>query len=64
MGNRATRVRTRSLAFAVGVFLLAACTPHHVAVTHPCPAVSTRGAPQLAKVGLTPRELKAHDACH
>jgi hypothetical protein len=52
------------LVFASLALVLAACTPHHVAITHPCPAVSTRGAPQLAKVGLTPRQLKAHDACH
>jgi hypothetical protein len=62
--NRARGVGTRRLVFAVGVFVVAACTPHHVAVTHPCPAVSSRGAPQLARIGLTPRTLKAHIACH
>jgi hypothetical protein len=46
-----------------GTSLLAACTPHQVAQTHPCATPSNRGAPQLAKIGLTPAELKAQAKC-
>jgi hypothetical protein len=63
--GRASRPRRVFLA-AVAVLSaagLAACTPHKVSLTHPCPAVSNRGASQLPKIGLTPKELKAQQKC-
>jgi hypothetical protein len=40
-----------------------ACTPHHEAVTHPCPTIAGRGVIALAKVGLAPQELKLQEKC-
>jgi hypothetical protein len=47
----------------LGASGLAACTPHKEAQIFPCPAASPRGAPQLPRIGLTPRELKAQQKC-
>ena len=47
----------------LGSTVTAACTPHTVAVKHPCPDLSVRGAVALAKIGLTPDELKAQPHC-
>ena len=43
--------------------VVAGCEPHTEAVKHPCPDVSVRGATALAKVGLTPKELKLQQKC-
>jgi hypothetical protein len=52
--------------------LFAGCSTTRVAVSHPCPgspanaktvAASNRGAIGLAKVGLTPKRLKADEKC-
>jgi hypothetical protein len=51
--------------------LAAGCSTHNEAVSHPCPtvskgkavAVSNRGKIGLAKIGLTPKELKAQQKC-
>jgi hypothetical protein len=40
-----------------------ACTPHHEALTHPCPTESGRGVIALAKVGLSGDELKLQEKC-
>ena len=57
----------RNLVIAGSVLLgstaVAACTPHDVGVKHPCPDLSIRGAVALAKLGLTPDELKAQQHC-
>jgi hypothetical protein len=47
----------------LGSSVVAACTPHEVGVKHPCPDLSIRGAVALAKLGLTPDELKAQQHC-
>ena len=47
----------------LGTTMTAACTPHTVAQKHPCPDLSLRGAVALAKLGLTPKELKAQEHC-
>ena len=47
----------------LGTTVTAACTPHTVAQKHPCPDLSVRGAVALAKLGLTPKELKAQAHC-
>jgi hypothetical protein len=43
--------------------VVAGCTSHAVAVKHPCPDLSVRGAIALAKIGLTPKELKLQEKC-
>jgi hypothetical protein len=51
--------------------LTAGCSTHDVAVSNPCRttrggkvvAVSSRGAIAMAKVGLSPRGLKAQEQC-
>jgi len=70
---RWVRARLAPLCFVLTSALgLAACSTHRVAQTHPCPALtaqskvvvaSSRGAIGLAKVGLTPKGLKALDDC-
>jgi hypothetical protein len=47
----------------LGSTVAAACTPHDVGVKHPCPDLSVRGAVALAKLGLTPDELKGQQHC-
>ena len=47
----------------LGSSVVAACNPHEVGVKHPCPDLSIRGAVALAKLGLTPDELKAQQHC-
>jgi hypothetical protein len=63
--KRATAARRALVAclLVLGTSILAACTPHQVSQVHPCAAPSSRGAPQLPKVGLTPAELKAQAKC-
>jgi hypothetical protein len=41
----------------------AGCSPHEESVQNPCPELSPRGAIALAKIGLTPRELKEQQRC-
>jgi hypothetical protein len=56
---------------ALGATTVSGCTKHNVAAVHPCPVVATkkvvtvanRGAIAMAKVGLTPKELKAVTTC-
>ena len=51
--------------------LLAGCSTHDEAVSRPCPevtskkvaAISNRGAIGMAKIGLTPDNLKAREDC-
>jgi hypothetical protein len=47
----------------VGASMLAACTPHQVSQVQPCAVSSSRGAPQLPKIGLTADELKEQAKC-
>jgi hypothetical protein len=60
----ATRAR-RSLIAAVALTALVAagCSTHDEDVRNPCPELSGRGAVALAKLGLTPRELKEQAKC-
>jgi hypothetical protein len=48
---------------AAGAVTLAGCRVHSEAIADPCPNASSSGAPQEPKVGLTPDEQKAQDAC-
>jgi hypothetical protein len=58
------RPRLVRVALVLGAAAVAsACTPHHEALTHPCPTIAGRGAIALAKVGLAPQELKAQEQC-
>jgi hypothetical protein len=51
--------------------LVAGCSTHNVEATHTCTvtkdgkavAVSNRGGIGLAKIGLTPKSLKAQEKC-
>jgi hypothetical protein len=71
-GNRRDRHRLgrggfrRLLAAAVTaltVIAVAGCSTHTESVQNPCPEVSRRGAVALAKLGLTPQELKQQGKC-
>jgi hypothetical protein len=42
---------------------IAGCSPHTVSQQNPCSEASIRGAIALAKVGLTPKELKLQQKC-
>jgi hypothetical protein len=60
-------VRRRPL-IAAGVAVLAAtaltaCRPHDESVQNPCPELSRLGAIAMAKLGLTPLELKQQQKC-
>ncbi len=41
-----------------GMVGLAACDHHQVALQDPCAAVAARGAPALAKLGVSPERAK------
>jgi hypothetical protein len=54
------------IAFGVAVLaatVLTACRPHDESVQNPCPALSRLGAIAMAKLGLTPLELKQQQKC-
>jgi hypothetical protein len=61
-GPRPRRMLVTAL-FVLSTAAVAACTPHTVAAKHPCPDLSVRGAIALAKLGLTPEELKLQEKC-
>lgn len=42
---------------------VAGCTTHSESVQNPCPELSRRGAIAIAKLGLTPQELKQQEKC-
>jgi hypothetical protein len=51
-----------ALALAAGA-VATACTPHHEALMNPCPTIAGRGVIALAKIGLSPAELKLQQKC-
>jgi hypothetical protein len=62
--SRMSRPRLVVAALAVAAGAVAtACTPHHEALSHPCPTVLGRGVIALAKVGLSGDELKLQEKC-
>jgi hypothetical protein len=71
--RRRSRGPRALLGIVVGISMLAAgCSTHSAAVSHPCStvskqgkvvAVSNRGRVGLAKIGLTPKGLKAQQKC-
>jgi hypothetical protein len=69
--DHATRADRKSMtgrrlvvaAVALAVLATAGCRPHDESVKNPCPELSPRGAVALAKLGLTPRELKEQARC-
>jgi hypothetical protein len=70
---RVTRRSNVAVAAIVLVGALASgCSTHDVAASRPCPdikadkkaiAISNRGAIGMAKIGLTPENLKAREDC-
>jgi hypothetical protein len=72
-GQRRPGTRRALIGVLAAVSLFAAgCSTHNVAVSHPCPApvkgekvvvVSNRGKVGMAKIGLTPKALKAQQKC-
>jgi hypothetical protein len=62
MGHRA-RCALLAALLATAAVALAGCKTHGEAIANPCPTASSPGAPQEAKVGLTPDEQKAQDGC-
>jgi hypothetical protein len=69
MADVAGRVECRHrglLAVAVVALVtatVAGCTTHTESVQNPCPELSRRGAIAMAKLGLTPQELKQQGRC-
>jgi len=70
-GRHQSRVRWALVVLAVGL-ATAGCSTHRVAATNVCGSVAKekvvvvapkRGAIGMAKLGLTPKELKALDKC-
>jgi hypothetical protein len=64
---RVRRTAGRRISIAVVVVLgavsLAGCQTKNVAQQNPCPAAGRLGAPQLPRIGLTARVLKAQQKC-
>jgi hypothetical protein len=48
---------------ALAAVVVAGCTTHSESVQNPCSELSPRGAIALAKLGLTPDELKQQEKC-
>jgi hypothetical protein len=62
--GRARRARASLIAgIALTALVAAGCSTHDEDVRNPCPELSGRGAVALAKLGLTPRELKEQAEC-
>ena len=61
-GTNSTR-RSLIAAAVLTAVVAAGCSTHEEDVQNPCPELSRRGAVALAKLGLTPRELRDQVKC-